>query len=293
MKLILRALLLSVLVGLNWACSGGETKTSEPTAEPQVTPPKANLEGNDYLVTISTDYGDMKAVLYDQTPLHKENFIKLAKEGYFDSLLFHRVIQGFMIQGGDPESKNAAPGQPLGGGGPGYRVPAEFVKELYHVKGALSAARTGNPMKESSGSQFYVVQGQVLDRAMLEQQLMYQCVNKMMELEPQNPVCQDIRGALQSGGNAAAEVKITEHQEAIKNTMLFQERLEKYTTVGGAFHLDYDYTVFGKVIDGLEVIDIIAGVETQNDRPVKDVRMYVSVEELPRKKIAEDYNYFF
>lgn len=123
---------------------------------------------NDYVVTIKTNYGDMVAILYDETPKHKENFIKLAKEKYFDSLLFHRVIQGFMIQGGDPDSKKAQPGQSLGTGGPGYTIPAEFNPHLFHEKGALSAARLGggqNPTKASSGSQFYIVQGTVVNKA--------------------------------------------------------------------------------------------------------------------------------
>ncbi len=118
----------------------------------------------DFVVTIKTRHGDMKAILYDQTPKHKENFIKLAQDGFFDSTLFHRVIREFMIQGGDPNSKGAASGARLGNGGPGYTVPAEFKKDLYHVKGALSAARQPdnvNPNKASSGSQFYIVQGKV------------------------------------------------------------------------------------------------------------------------------------
>jgi len=123
--------------------------------------------------TIHTDYGDMKGVLYNETPKHRDNFVKLAKSGYFDGLLFHRVIQGFMIQGGDPDSKNAKPGQQLGSGGPGYTVPAEFNSALIHKKGALAAARQGdavNPAKASSGSQFYIVQGRKQDPAQLEGQ---------------------------------------------------------------------------------------------------------------------------
>jgi peptidyl-prolyl cis-trans isomerase B (cyclophilin B) len=120
---------------------------------------------------IHTDYGDIKVRLYDETPKHKENFMKLAKEGYYDGLLFHRCIQAFMIQGGDPDSKNAQPGQMLGNGGPGYTIPAEFVSTLFHKKGALSAARMGdnvNPNKESSGSQFYIVQGKTYTDAQLD-----------------------------------------------------------------------------------------------------------------------------
>ena len=128
-------------------------------------------QDSDYVVTIKTKHGDMVAVLYDETPKHKENFIKLAKEHFFDSTLFHRVIEGFMIQGGDPESKTAVPGQPLGRGGPGYTVDAEFNPKFFHERGALSAARLGdqqNPTKASSGSQFYVVQGTVMTEAELK-----------------------------------------------------------------------------------------------------------------------------
>ena len=126
---------------------------------------------SDYVITIKTKYGDMTAILYDETPLHKANFIKLAEKKFFDSLLFHRVIQGFMIQGGDPDSKKLKPGQQLGGGGPGYTVPAEFNQKFFHEKGALSAARQGdniNPKKESSGSQFYIVHGTVLKQTDLD-----------------------------------------------------------------------------------------------------------------------------
>src|SRR5689334_14672690 len=126
---------------------------------------KGSKGPKDYVVTIHTEYGDMAAILYDETPKHKANFLKLAQEGYFNDQLFHRVIQGFMIQGGDPNSKGAAAGVPLGSGGPGYEIDAEFNPKFYHKKGALSAARTGdqiNPMKKSSGSQFYIVQGQLV-----------------------------------------------------------------------------------------------------------------------------------
>ena len=131
---------------------------------------------------IHTDYGDMKGILYNETPQHRDNFVKLAKSGYYDGTIFHRVISGFMIQGGDPDSKNAQPGQQLGGGGPGYTVPAEFNKALFHKKGALAAARTENPAKASSGSQFYIVQGKKIPAAQLganytdEQKKIYETV---------------------------------------------------------------------------------------------------------------------
>jgi len=189
-------------------------------------------------VIIETEYGNMTAVLYDETPGHRDNFIKLANEGFYDDLLFHRVIPGFMIQGGDPDSKGAAPGQRLGMGGPGYTIPAEFVDQHVHLKGALSAARTSdtmNPEKESSGSQFYVVQGRPVPAAQLDSPMF-----------------------------------------ASKNYT--DEQKQAYQQIGGTPQLDRDYTVFGMVIEGLDVIDKIAAVQKDgNNRPVQDVKMKVSV----------------
>jgi peptidyl-prolyl cis-trans isomerase B (cyclophilin B) len=191
------------------------------------------------LVEIETDYGTMTVQLSNATPQHRDNFIKLAEEGFYDGTLFHRVIQGFMIQGGDPLSKNPQPGARIGTGGPGYTIPAEFVDTLFHVKGAIAAARQGdavNPEKRSSGSQFYIVQG----RTFTDEEL--------------------------------ASV------ESRKGFRYSQEQREAYKTIGGTPFLDGDYTVFGKVIKGLEVIDKIAAVETNpGDRPKKDVKMKVRV----------------
>lgn len=187
------------------------------------------------LVEIETPYGNMLVELYSATPQHQDNFTKLVENGYFDSLLFHRVIESFMIQGGDPNSKGAGPNQMLGSGGPGYTIPAEFVDTLIHVKGALSAARTGdqvNPEKRSSGSQFYIVQGKTYsDR----------------------------------------ELDIIESK---KNMRYTSAQRELYKTVGGTPFLDRDYTVFGQVLEGMEVIDAIAAQSTDGrDRPRKDVWM--------------------
>ena len=193
------------------------------------------------MVIISTDLGEMKAVLDNETPHHKENFIKLAKEGYFDGCLFHRVIDGFMIQGGDPDSKTAKPGQMLGQGGPGYTIPAEFKQELIHKKGALAAARMAdqvNPQKASSGSQFYIAQG----KSYTENEL----------------------NMLSSRMGKAFN----------------KQQIEAYTTVGGVPFLDYEYTVFGEIVEGLEVIDKIAAVEKdRRDRPVQDIKMTIKVVE--------------
>lgn len=188
-------------------------------------------------VVIETSLGSMIAKLYDQTPLHRDNFFKHAEQGYYNDLLFHRVISGFMIQGGDPNSRNASPSTMLGGGGPGYTIPAEFNLQCIHKKGALAAARTGdqvNPKKESSGSQFYIVQGNL------------QSDQNLMQIE-------DRKG-----------IKYTAEQKAA------------YQNAGGTPFLDMEYTVFGEVIEGLDVIDKIAAVKTERgDRPTENVWMRI------------------
>lgn len=187
-------------------------------------------------IKITTDSGVMIIRLYDKTPQHRDNFIKLANEHFFDSLLFHRVIQGFMIQGGDPQSKYAQPGQMLGMGDVGYTIPAEFDTSLFHKKGALAAARTPNPAKASSGCQFYIVQG-----------------NKQTDNDLNN----------------------TEIGKGIKYSA--QQR-NTYKTIGGVPFLDQDYTVFGEVESGLNIIDKIASVpKAPGDRPIGDVRMKIEV----------------
>ena len=258
----------------------------------------------DYIVTIKTRHGDMKAILYDETPQHKENFIKLATDGFYDSTMFHRVIRDFMIQGGDPNSKGAKAGARLGNGGPGYTVPAEFNKELFHKKGALSAARQGdqvNPKKESSGSQFYIVQGKVWSEAELtvDMNLLGSACQRMRQKPGYDSLREELVSIYQTGGPEAYGKKLLELKDYIESEMnvdvdkeLSAERLNVYTTTGGAPHLDDEYTVFGEVIDGLEVIDKIAGeVTDRTDRPKDDVIMTMEVEELPRKKITKMYGY--
>ncbi|WP_422007369.1 peptidylprolyl isomerase [Roseivirga pacifica] len=270
-----------------WSC-GGSGSSSE-----------GALEGNDYLVTIKTNLGEMKAILHDETPKHKENFVKLANEGFFDSLLFHRVIPGFMIQGGDPNSKNAQPGDRLGNGGPGYTVPAEFNDKYYHKKGALSAARQSdavNPERESSGSQFYIVQGQVIPAQSLEgENPMMNAAQSLLQNQPQHPLSIEFYTAFQAGGDAAYIAKVKEKKDELAEAtglkmITPKERIEVYSTIGGSPWLDEQYTVFGQVISGLDVVDAIAAVQTNSaDRPSQDVRMFVTVEELPKKEIAERY----
>lgn len=263
--------------------------------------------GSDYLVTIKTNQGDMVAILYDETPKHKANFIKLAKEHYFDSLLFHRVMDGFMIQGGDPDSKNAAPGQQLGMGGPGYTVDAEINPKFFHEKGALSAARLGdqqNPTKASSGSQFYIVQGFVtpstdLDGLRIDQAKLNAAFQQMMQNPASQPLIDTLNQIYMSGDMQAYQKKIyslVPQLEKQTGTKIYKEvsedKIKAYTTVGGYPSLDGDYTVFGKVIGGLDVIDKIARIQRdQNNRPLEDLRMVVTVEEMPRKEIESKYGY--
>ena len=263
----------------------------------------------DYVVTIKTQYGDMVAILYDETPKHKENFIKLAKEHYFDSLLFHRVIAGFMIQAGDPDSKKAQPGVPLGMGGPGYTVSAEINPNFFHEKGTLSAARLGddrNPSKASSGSQFYIVQGTVVPETAIND-LRYDQMKLTMGLrqiisKPENkPLLDSLNNLYQSGDMQAYQKKIfslvprVEKETGTKVTKeISPEKIKAYSTIGGAPHLDGEYTVFGKVIKGLEVIDQIAMQHKDGgDRPIADIRMMVTVEEMSKKKITKEYGYVY
>jgi peptidyl-prolyl cis-trans isomerase B (cyclophilin B) len=255
----------------------------------------------DFVVTIHTEHGDMLAILYDETPKHKANFLKLAQEGFYDDLLFHRVIQGFMIQGGDPTSKGAAPGVPLGSGGPGYEIDAEFNPKFYHVKGALSAARTGdqiNPMKKSSGSQFYIVHGQVIPAEQVKFDVMK--LNTGLSQLFQDPAYKpmfDSLMALRNTGdvnayNAQVISLIPRVEKATGMTILKpEEAVKAYSTIGGAPHLDGEYTVFGQVIKGLEVIDKIASQLTSSERPVVDIKMSMDVEELPRAEITKRYGY--
>lgn len=198
-------------------------------------------------VMISTSYGDIIVKLYEKTPLHKANFIKLAQEQYFDSTLFHRVIERFMIQGGDPDSKHAKPGQLLGNGGPNYTIPLEYVPEYIHKRGVIAMGRENddiNPRMESAASQFYIVQGKVFNDEMLD--TLYR--------------------------------KIARHHNGAKGPVYTPEQRKIYKTIGGTPHLDMFYTPFGEVISGMEVVDKIAAVKTDtNDRPLFDIPMTVRI----------------
>ena len=248
-------------------------------------------ENNKTRVRIKTSLGDIVVRLYDETPKHRDNFVKLAKEGYFDGTLFHRVIRDFMIQGGDPDSKGAPAGKNLGTGGPDYTIPAEFVfPKLYHKRGALSAARTGdevNPNRESSGSQFYIVWGKTYKPAELKQmerqlamqqeqavfnQLVADNKAKIMELRRNR----DRAGLQELQDDLIASTKAICAEKGLPK--FTDEQVESYTTVGGTPFLDNQYTVFGEVEEGLEIVGKIQEVETgRNDRPKDDVVM-LSVE---------------
>jgi cyclophilin family peptidyl-prolyl cis-trans isomerase len=201
-------------------------------------------------VLLQTSLGDIIIRLSDSTPLHRDNFLKLVKRGYYDSVLFHRVIKNFMVQSGDPNSKNAPAGQPLGNGGPGYTVPAEFRATLFHKKGVIAAARQSddvNPMKESSGSQFYITQGKIFTDAGLDSLETYRMNGR----------------------------KIPADQREI------------YKTIGGTPHLDQNYTVFGEAVKGLDIIDKIAAVSTSKevdrDRPLENISI-IKAKLIKRKK---------
>ncbi len=242
-------------------------------------------------VVVETQYGEMKIRLYNETPLHRDNFIKLAKEGFYDSLLFHRVIKDFMIQGGDPDSKGASPEKKLGNGGPGYEIDAEFVPGLFHKKGVLAAAREGdavNPQKKSSGSQFYIVQGTVFtlnQLSQIEEKINASAKQKMFSEFITNPENMAAKTKLDSLNTIKAYKELNSEIQAIvskfDSTGLFyftQEQKQVYTTIGGTPHLDNNYTVFGEVVEGLNVIDSIANVKTGNqDRPIQDIIMKIRV----------------
>ena len=229
--------------------------------------------------------------LYDETPLHRDNFLRLASEGYYDGTLFHRVIRDFMIQGGDPESKGAPAGKPLGTGGPGYNIPAESgYPQLFHKRGVLSAARQSdqvNPEKASSGSQFYIVWGKVykpqelkqLEKQMAMQQ--EQQVFNRLVAEHRTEVMnlrknRDQAGLMDLQNQLVAETKATCAE--MGKPSFTEEQTEAYTTVGGTPFLDGQYTVFGEVVEGLDVVDKIQQVETHTgDRPSVDVSMTMEV----------------
>lgn len=233
---------------------------------------------------IETTAGPIKIRLYDDTPLHRDNFLKLAKEGYYDGVLFHRVIKDFMVQTGDPDSKNAQPGAMLGAGSPDYTIPAEFVyPKHYHKYGALAAARTGddmNPERRSSGSQFYIVTGKKYLPAQLsrmeEMSVQKQLQAYFMNLQRQKMnTIRALRLAKDSVGLENLRQELIRETEAnVKPVTMTEQQVRDYTTIGGTPHLDGQYTVFGEVLEGMDTIDKIQNAETDgHDRPIEDIKI--------------------
>ena len=263
------------------SCSANNTESaSESAAQPQTTNSKMTK------VKLETTMGDIVVELYNETPQHRDNFVKLVQEGYYDGVLFHRVIKDFMIQTGDGNSKTAGPDATLGDGDPGYTIPAEFVYPKYfHKRGALAAARTGdqvNPERRSSGSQFYIVTGKIYSSDEL----------KMMTQRLANVKKQDIFRRLVNENHAQIEtlqrnqdneglnelqnrlIQQTEAEAAQSPFSLTDEQIDAYTSVGGTPHLDGQYTVFGQVIEGMDVVDKIQNAQTgRMDRPVSDIKI--------------------
>ncbi|MGZ3866921.1 MAG: peptidylprolyl isomerase [Bacteroidia bacterium] len=255
------------------------------------------------LILMETKYGPIKIRLYNQTPLHRDNFIKLAEEGFYDSLLFHRVIQGFMIQGGDPDSKTAKPGQLLGDGekkGAEW-IPAEFNKDLFHKRGVLAAAREvddKNPEKKSSSCQFYITQGRgpLTDKDLklyeyrINRKLRATLKDSILKLPVNTEMAKKLEHFKKEKMNDSATViekKIDDLIEPVyqktPHYTFSEEQIRVYKAIGGTPHLDNNYTVYGEVISGMDVVDKIAAVGTdKNDRPDFDLRMKVTVLRRPK-----------
>lgn len=267
-KLFILAALILVFV----ACGAGSKQSTDMEKRTQV--------------KIETTLGDIVVELYNETPKHRDNFIKLVKEGMYDSTLFHRVIKDFMIQAGDPESKTAADTALLGGGDVGYTVPAEFVPQLYHKKGALAAARLGddvNPERASSGCQFYIVtgrkfrEGQLLEMAgKRNNERMGEIFNGLIRKHREEIL--ELRKARNTKAIMEIQDSLRAEATAIKkaegNFMYSPEQIEVYTKIGGTPHLDGAYTVFGQVVDGMKTVEKIENKSTgAADRPKKDIRI--------------------
>ena len=269
-------ILLTVLAYVGMAsCKSGQKKDSDMENQKET------------MLKIETTLGDIKVKLYNETPKHRDNFIKLAKEGMYDGTLFHRVIKDFMVQAGDPDSKNAPKGKMLGAGDVGYTIPAEIVYPKYfHKRGALSAARQGdnvNPKKESSGCQFYIVTGKVYNDSTLLNMEKQMNENKLTTLfnalaqKHMKEIYKMRKENNEEGLYDLQEKLFAQAQEEAAKQPEFRftkEQVEVYTTVGGTPHLDGEYTVFGEVVEGMDIVDKIQNVKTdRNDRPEEDVKI--------------------
>ena len=265
-------IIIAVITVMFAACGTGSKKSNDMEKRTQV--------------KIETTMGDIVVELYNETPKHRDNFIKLAKEGMYDSTLFHRVIRQFMIQAGDPESKTANDTAMLGGGDVGYTIPAEFVPKFFHKKGALAAARMGddvNPNRESSGCQFYIVTGRKFREAQLLDMAGQKNNARVDEIfnELARKHMKEIYKLRKAGDNEALlelqdslEAQAYAQYKEEEPFMFTPEQLAAYSTIGGAPHLDGAYTVFGQVVSGIETVEKIEGTKTgKADRPVENVRI--------------------
>ena len=261
----------------------------------------------DDIAVITTDFGEIEILLYDDTPIHKENFLKLAEEGYYDSTTFHRVINQFMIQGGDPNSKDELPFND-GQGGPGYTQEAEMLNHHVHVKGAVAAARLPdqqNPERRSSGSQFYIVHGKPFPSMELDQILNYRNETTRQEMirdyvqSPENgELLKKLQGFYSEGKEDSVMATISRIEPVATEGFIpftyTAEQRAAYASEGGYAPLDGFYTVFGEVIKGFDVLDSIATTETgEADRPVTDVQMKVTVKTMDRSDIESEYGYTY
>lgn len=280
--------LLLVVAGLfvNMSCGRAQNQAKESQNQAKEIPAPMKEQ----LVQIQTSLGTIKVKLYNETPLHRDNFIKLTSEGFYTDLLFHRVIQGFMVQGGDPNSKNATPGQMLGNGDLGYTIPAEINPKFYHRRGVLAAARMGdqvNPEKRSSASQFYILQGKVFtpqELDAMEEKMIEGCKNSMMQ-----SCVQAIKPELDKLNAEGNQVELMARINALRDTVSAQAaklpnlgfseaQRRDYTTVGGYPSLDNGYTVFGEVVEGMEVVDQIdAQPVNQANRPNNDIPFSITL----------------
>ena len=254
----------------------------------------------DILVNINTQFGTIKVLLYDETPLHKKNFIELVRAGKYDSTLWHRVMKGFMVQGGNVNEKEGTQ-ESLED-----RIPAEIMSDFMHTKGALAAARQPdrvNPEKMSSASQFYIVHGKIFstEELTIDQFALNQGLSELMKNPGYDTIAQQFIN-LQRGNKieemnqlALRYVELVESVQGISlRKDMALDRIEAYTTLGGAPHLDNEYTIFGRVVAGLDVVDQIASVSVgRANRPIEELFMTMEIEEVPKKEITEKYGYSY